>query len=130
MDSTMPMISCDWELSVERGPNWLLVKVGKPLASPWEMPPLADTLELLMEEHFTYRLVLELDDVDLLSSELIGELVALDKWIRDRQGVMRLCGLSLRNREILRRRWLGVFFPAYRDRLEAICGRHRPLQPR
>jgi anti-anti-sigma regulatory factor len=129
MDSTMPTISCEWELGVERGPNWLLVKVGQPLASPWEMPPLADTLKLLMEEHFTYRLVLELDDSDLLSSELIGEFVALDKWIRERQGVMRLCGLSPHNGEVLRRCWLDGFVPTYRDRLEAVRGCHRRLQP-
>ena len=124
------MIACDWELDVERGPNWLLVKVGAPLGNPLEMPPLVDTLRSLMEEHFTYQLVLELDEIDLLGSELIGELLALDKWIHTRQGVMRLCGLSPHNGEILRRCWLDSFFPAYRDRLEAVLGRHRPSQPR
>ena len=130
MDSTMPMISCDWELSVERGPNRLLVKVGKPLASPWEMPPLADTLELLMEEHFTYRLVLELDDSDLLSSELIGEFVALDKWIRGRQGVMRLCGMMVEHEAILSRHDTSQRFTPFRDREEAVLGFYRPGKPR
>jgi len=130
VDSTMPTISCDWELDVERGPNWLLVKVGKPQGSLWEMHPLADTLRSLMEKHFTYRLVLELDNIDLSSSELIGELVALDNWIRGRQGVMRLCGISPRNREILRRRWPNGLFSAYQDRLEAVRGCHCPSQRR
>ena len=124
------MIACDWELDVERGPNWLLVKVGNPLGKPWDMPTLADTLRSLMEQHFTYRLVLELDQIDLLSSELIGQLLALDKWIRARQGVMRLCGLSPDNVEILRRCCRDSFFPAYRDRLEAVWGCQRPSQPR
>ena len=57
----MPVIAHDWELDVERGPNWLLVKVRTPLGKPWEMLPLADTLRSLLEGHFTYRLVLELD---------------------------------------------------------------------
>ena len=126
----MPTITCDWELDVERGPNWLLVKVAEPLGKPWEMSPLVDTLRSLLEEHFTYRLVLELDEIELLSSELIGELLSLDKWIRARQGAMRLCGLSPRNLEVLRRRWLDDFFPAYRDRLEAVLGCRHPSQPR
>jgi anti-sigma B factor antagonist len=126
----MPMIACDWELDVERGPNWLLVKVGNPLGKPWDMPTLADTLRSLLEEHFTYRLVLELDEIDLLSSELIAQLLALDKWIRARQGVMRLCGLSPHNVEGLRRCWRDSYFPAYRDRLEAVLGCHCPSQPR
>ena len=32
----------------------------------------------------------------------IGQLVAISKWISARQGVMRLCGLSPHNEEILR----------------------------
>jgi anti-anti-sigma regulatory factor len=126
----MPMIACDWELDVERGPNWLLVKVGDTLGKPREMPPLDDTLRSLLEEHFTYRLVLELDEIHVFSSELIGQLMALDKWIRARQGVMRLCGLSPHNVKVLRRCWLDSFCPVYRDRLEAVLGCRRPSQPR
>ena len=126
--SAMPAIAYDWELNVERGPNWLLVKVGAPSGKPWEMLPLADTLRSLLEDHFTCRLVLELDEIDLLTSELIRQLLMLDKWIRARRGVMRLCGLSPRNQEILRRCWLHTFFALYSDRLEAVTGRRRPSQ--
>jgi anti-anti-sigma regulatory factor len=124
------MIACDWELHVERGPNWLLAKVGNPPGRPWVIVPLADTLRLLMEKHFTYRLVLELEEIELLTSDLIGQLVLLEKWIHARQGVMRLCGLSPHNREILESCRLDGCFPAYGDRLEAVWGRHRPIQPR
>jgi anti-anti-sigma regulatory factor len=124
------MIACDWDLHVERGPNWLLAKVGNPLDERWEMVPLADTLRSLMEKHFTYRLVLELDEIELLTSDLIGQLVLLEKWIHARQGVMRLCGLSPHNREILQSCRSGGLLRAYRDRLEAVLGRHRPPQPR
>jgi len=126
----MPMIACDWELSVERGPDWLLVKLAAPPCETWEMSSLADALWALMEVHFTYRLVLDLDDINLLRSDLVGELVALDKWIRGRHGVMRLCGLSPHNGEILQRCGLDGLLPAYRDRLEAVRGCHRPSQPR
>jgi anti-anti-sigma regulatory factor len=95
------------------------------------MPPLADLLQSLMEEHFAYRLVLELEEIELLRSVLIGELLALDKWIRARQGVMRLCGLSPYNVEVLRRLWLDNLLPVYQDRMEAVLGpHHRPSQPR
>ena len=126
----MTMIAYDWELDVERGPNWLLVKVGTPPGKSWEMLPLADRLRSLMEEHLTYRLLLELGEIERLSSKLIGELLSLDQWIRARQGVMRLCGLSPHKAEVLRHCRLDGLFPIYRDRLEAVLGSHRAGHPR
>ncbi len=124
------MIAYPWKLDVERGPNWLWVKVAEPLHKSSEMPPLADTLRSLLEECFTYRLLLELDEIKVLNSELIGELLRLEKWIRGHQGMMRLCGLSPENGEIFQRYGRDAFLPAYRNRLEAIVGRPRLSQPR
>ena len=64
-----------WELDVERGPDWLLVKVKGPANGAPSTPSLAECLWSLCERHFTYRLVLELDQVEVLTSHLIGQLV-------------------------------------------------------
>ena len=127
---TMPMIACDWELDIERGPNWLLVKVGAPLGKPCEMPPLGDTLRSLMEEHFTYRLVLELDQMGVLDDGLIQELLELHQRISANGGVMRLSGLSSLNGKLLQSRGLDGRLPSYRNRLDAVFGSYRPGQPR
>ncbi len=125
-----------WELEVQRGPDWLLVQVknspGKSKKPVSATPPLAKTLWSLLEQHFTYRLVLELDQVDLLDSYLIGQLVKLYNQIREHDGVLRLCGLSAYNRRVLRTCRLDNRFWAYHNREEAVLGSRRSTtrQPR
>jgi anti-anti-sigma factor len=126
----MLAVTPGWELDVERGPDWLLVKIK---SLPWdasEPPPLANVLWELLERHFTYRLVLELDQVEMLNSSLIGQLVQLYRWIREHDGVMRLCGLSPYNLRVLRTCHLDERFLPYQDREEAIMGSGRPRQPK
>jgi len=119
--------SCEFE--VDRGPNCLLVKI-KGLDDSAATPPLARKLWSLLEQHFTYRLVLEMDEVDLLDSHLIGQLLALGKRIEDRDGILRLCGLSEHNRQVLETCHLSSRFLSYRDREDAIMGPRRPDHPR
>jgi anti-anti-sigma regulatory factor len=70
--------------------------------------------------------VLELDRVPVLSGFLIGQLVQLCRQIEERDGVMRVCGLSDDNREVLRACHLNERLLPYEDREEAIMGRpHR-----
>ena len=114
------MTICDWELEVDRDFNWLLVKVKTPGGSVWEMPSLADELRPLLEENSTNQLLLELSEIDVLSSGIIGQLLTLDRWIRAHQGEMRLCGLSPHNREVLRRCRLDGYLHTYYDRWEAV----------
>jgi anti-anti-sigma regulatory factor len=126
----MAEIARGWELSVERGPNWLFVKVlGQP-DSRTGNEPLAEQLFRLMEEHFSFRLVLELDEVETLDNLLIRQLALLDDLARSRGGFVRLCGLSPRNWQIVVRNGLGDVFPAYRDREEAVFASHHPRKPR
>ena len=55
----------EWELSVDRGPDWLLVKARRKGGDAGAESSLAEALWALMELHLTYRLVLELDlDLD------------------------------------------------------------------
>ena len=125
----MLAVAPGWELEVERGPGWLLVRI-KSLDEASPEPPLADELWDLLERHFTYRLVLELDQVKMLNSYLIGQLVRLYKLVRKHDGVMRLCGLSPYNLRVLRTCQLDDRFLPYRDREEAVMGCCRPRRPK
>ena len=51
---------CQFE--VDRGPDWLLVRLRKLEADCSGLSRLADHMWQLLEQHFTYRLVLELDN--------------------------------------------------------------------
>jgi len=98
----MLQIAPGWQLELERGPDWLFVRIRRPDTEADDSPPLADRIWWLLEEHFTRRLVLELDELDVLCSYLIGQLVLLHKRIAVGGGMLRLCGLSENNRQVLR----------------------------
>lgn len=119
-----------WELDVERGPNWLFVRLkGLP-----ECPEDEDLLEgqvwELLEEHLAHRLVIELDGLDRLDDRCVGQLVQLYDRVQAHDGVMRLCGLSPGQRRVLRHYDTEQRLPIYRDREEAVFGVHRAFQPR
>ena len=118
------------EFEVERGPDWLLVKITKLDERTSEPPPLANAIWSLLQKHFVYRVVLELDEVCLLDSLLIGQLAALDKRVREHDGVMRLCGLSAYNRQVLQTCRLDERLLAYEDRQEAVMAGCSPRRPR
>jgi anti-anti-sigma regulatory factor len=129
MEAAMLELAPGWGMEVERGPDWLFVRLK---CTPGEMsnvPPLADHVWRLMEQHFTRRLVMELDEIYLLHSSLVGQLVLLHKRLSTQGGVMRLCGLSSGNQLVLRTCRLDGRFPAYHDRADAVRG-FRPAQPR
>jgi anti-anti-sigma factor len=125
----MLAVAPGWELEVERGPGWLLVKIRNQDRTSTE-PPLAEGVWDLLERHFTYRVVLELDQLSVLNSHLIGQLVQLYRRVRQHDGVMRICGLSPYNLEVLRTCRLEDRFLPYRDRAEAVMAGSRPRNPR
>ncbi|MCS7306271.1 MAG: STAS domain-containing protein [Thermoguttaceae bacterium] len=117
-----------WELQVERGPDWLFVRIRNLEPDSSEIPDLADQIWTLMHQHLIYRVVLELDGIGLLRSELIGELLRLQRRIGQQGGLMRLCGLSAENRRILETCGLSDRLPIYECRRDAVLG--RPTKPR
>ncbi len=121
----MPSVTGGYAIAVERGPNCLFVRLAG-LNHVGEAPNLADTLWKLLDQHLTYRLVLELDEVEVLRSSLIGQLVLLHKRICQHDGMLRLCGLSPRNYEALKIARLADRFPAYQDRNDAVRGAYLP----
>jgi len=117
---------CVFEL--ERGPDWLLVRIKSLEPDAMELPGLAEEIWSLLERHFTYRLVLEMDGLDVLRSCLIAQLILLRAKIRKHKGILRLCGLSEHNKEVLHTCHLDSRLPHYANRVEAVMG--CPSKPR
>jgi anti-anti-sigma factor len=126
----MVSIARGWELDVERGPDWLIVRPRPLPVDAEETPALAEQIWAMLEQNMTHRLVLELDQLNYLGSYLIGQLVWLHKRIHTHGGLMRVCGLSQQNREVLHICRLDERFPDYHDRNDAIMGAFRPTAPR
>jgi anti-anti-sigma factor len=121
--------SAGWDLEVERGPDWLFVRLGGRASADSDLPSLADEIWSILERHFVYRLVLQLDQVRTLDRDLLRDLVLLYRRIRRHGGMMRLCGLSAEHRKMLDESRLVRRFPAYHDLQEAVmgdCGCHKP----
>ena len=112
----------DWGVDVDRGPDWLFVKIHPGKEYPGDM---GDKLWKLADRHFVYRLVLEMDEIDQIPSQLMGELVMLQKRILQRDGVLRLCGLSPRCAEALQFCRLDQTLPNYESREDAILGQRQ-----
>lgn len=125
----MLQIAPGWSMDVERGPDWLIVRLHCEPDHRWDSPPLAETVWSLLEQSLTHRLVLECHEVWLLHTILIGQLVILHKRILGNGGMMRLCGLSDQNQRVLHGCRLDDHFPQYQDRGEAVLG-HVPNKPR
>lgn len=125
----MVQIAEGWELDVDRGPDWLFVRPRYLPNHASDTPPLAEMVWALLEQNFTTRLVLEMDQVTFLHSYLIGQLVRLHKRIISHGGVMRISGLSPMNQDVLRICQLDGRFPQYINREDAVMG-YRPTQPR
>ena len=110
------------ELNVDRGPNWLFVKLrakNKPLA---EVPQIAEKLWSISSRHFIYRLVLELEELDELRSGLMGQLVLLQERLGQCGGALRICGLSPECEETLHNCHLDTALPNHATRTEAVMG--------
>ena len=118
-----------WTLEVERGPDWLIVKLHCLPENVWDAPPLADNVWELMGQHFTHRLVLECQHLPILHTMLIGELLALQRRIAACGGMLRLCGLSAANRAVLETCRLDTRFPCFETRVAAVLGQHM-IKPR
>ena len=118
-----------WSVELDRGPGWLFVRPHTRMTDDLASIDLANQVWQLLEREFGHRVVLEMDDVGLLRSHLVGELVRLHKRVTSHEGLMRVCGLSDGNYEVLRTTQLHHRFPRYRDREEAVMGQ-RPTKPR
>ncbi len=113
------VLSSSWQLQLERGPNCLFVRLC-PNGRGCDESELSERLRDLLDQHLINRLVLEMDQVDLLNSLLLGQLADLSNRVRTQGGMVRLCGLSPFNQDVLRTTRLDRRLPHYADRLDAV----------
>ncbi len=118
-----------WAVEIDRGPDWLFIRLQG--QEPFDAAgiELAARLWQLVDQEFVNRLVVEMDNVPVLRSELVGELVRLHSRITSQGGVMRISGLSDENFAVLQSCRLHDRFPQYPDRHAAVLG-YRPNKPR
>jgi anti-anti-sigma regulatory factor len=125
----MVELAQQWTMDVERGPNCLFIRLHGPENGEAEGSDLANRIWEILEQHFTYGLVLEFDDIELLRSYLLGQLVILHKRIQSHDGMLRLSGLSEDHVAALKACRLDHSFSRYCTREDAIMG-HGPVKPR
>lgn len=118
-----------WTIEVDRGPDWLFFRLHG--EEPFETDGIALSALLwqVLEQEFSRRLVIEMDEIRLLRSHLIGELVLLHKRLQSQGGMLRLAGLTDKNYAVLSGCRLADRFPQYRNREDAVMG-YRPAKPR
>ena len=110
------------KLSVDRGPNWLFVKLRPKRHFADEVPQIADNLWSIASRHFIYRLVLELEELDLMPPDMIEQLVMLQERLAQCGGALRICGLSTECDDAMRDSQLDAALPNYATRQAAVLG--------
>ena len=107
------------EMEVLRGPDWLIVQVQLELE---DVDHFADLIWDLVEKHFIYRIVLEMDEIEFMPSVLMGQLVMLQKRLLQHEGSLRLSGLSADCEQALRFCRLDHTLSHFDTRAEAVHG--------
>jgi hypothetical protein len=111
------------QLRVDRGPNWLFVKLRPKDNTSAAVPPkMADELWSISSRHFIYRLVLEMDEFESLPAGMMGQLVLLQERLAQCGGALRICGLSPECEEVLHECHLEAALPNHATRVAAVKG--------
>lgn len=126
----MLALSPGWELDVHRGPDWLMVRLGRTRGAQGPTAPLAEVLWELLERHLTHRLVVDLNAAENCDDDLLEQLVGLYDRVAGHGGVLRICGLSQQQRRALLERRLDDRLVPYSDMDDAVRGGPMPRQPR
>ena len=120
----MEQLATGWHVELaDRGPDWLFIRLSVDADAYYEASDVADRIWSLVQQHFVYRVVLEMDEVPFLSSHVIGQLVMIQKRVLQHGGALRLCGLSPSCQDVLRICRLITVLPAYESRSDAVMGR-------
>ena len=122
-------IGSGWTVEIEHGPDWMFGRLHSDAPYDTRGLEFAETIYRLLDQEFGHRLVLEMDDVPHLTSEIVGQLVLLHKRITSRGGLIRLSGLSDANYDVLSSARLAGRFPRFHNRQEAVHG-FRPNKPK
>jgi anti-anti-sigma regulatory factor len=115
-----------WQLDTQQVGEWLCVWVRR--EDEAEIDVFMSRLWTVLRERHAYRLVLELDEVKVLSSRLIGHLIRLEQQIALQGGLLRLSGLSPEHLDALELfvSRLGRSFRCFPNREAALRGQECP----
>lgn len=122
-------IAPGWNVEMDRGPNWLIVRFHAPAENGAADVDLRQQLWALMQRHLTNRLVVELDALPRIDEGMIHQLAQLQEQIEDAHGQLRVCGVTGDSEHALRNAGTRRPISVFRDRGEAVMG-FRPAHPR
>lgn len=126
----MTQAAAPWRLAVDRGPDWLFIRV-EGLPDPAESSPsLSEAIWNVLDTHFVYRAVLEFAEPALLPAALLKQLAQLKQRVLDRGGLLRLCGSNGCCPASIRGADWEALEPLYADRHEAVLCSMAPRKPR
>jgi hypothetical protein len=109
-----------WELTAERGPDWLFVRVEEGRHSAGPTTGLTQSLWNLISEHHASRVVLELQGVERMDDSLFDAIAEIGARMRDGGGLVRVCGLSQASLSSQPRSPAAGGVPCFRSRTEAV----------
>ncbi len=111
-------------VTVERGPNWLFLRIHPSRDKNYDT--LADQLSALLACHFTYRVVIELEEFKSLPPAMIEQLAELQSRIVDRGGWLRLSGTCDKVQQSLEAVGLSEVLRSHSCRAAAVSGVDAP----
>ena len=119
-----------WKTELDHGPEWLFVRMYGPFGESADATGLAESIQLLMQQEFVRRIVLELDGLGDLPQDFLHELFQLRDLVDSEGGILRLCGLCNMHRMRLSEYDFTQRFVPCRTREDAVHGFYRPNLPR
>ena len=110
------------DLDVDRGPNWLFVKLQPSRPAVPESPHVADEVWSISKRHFIYRLVLDLEQLESFPEGMMGQIALLQERLVRQGGALRLCGLSPACEAVVQQCQLDKALPNHPSREAAVLG--------
>ena len=112
-------VATGWTIKVERGPDsvFIRVKSGDRIDPPDDL-----SREILqaVEQHFASRVFLDLREVHVVGSRLLGHVLEVNRRVCQQGGLLRVYGLNEFNRRVLAISGLDGLIPCYPDRHQAV----------
>lgn len=113
-------LSSAWTFDVESAANWSFIRLRGPDNGDAEGTPLAEMIWQSLDCHPSRRVVLDMSEIKILRSVVVGQLVNLHKRICLQGGTLRVAGLSDDNYRVLVACRLHERFPRYASTDDAI----------
>ena len=115
-----------WPVECSRGPDWLFVRLAAtPTSHSGSYLGLADSLDKLLRAELLRRLLVELDQVENLTEELVEELETLRCRLETSGGLLRVSGVSTASFPATNRQHHLARYPTRREAVTA----GRPTTP-